>query len=46
MEEEGAEKEGSEGVEHFNEEVPPETDVWRKIWEENLNAVRGREKVP
>lgn len=32
------EEEGTEGIEHFDEEVPPQTDIGGKIWqEESIN---------
>lgn len=41
---EDAEEEQPEGVEHLNEEVPPETDVGREVREEELDAVGGGEE--
>jgi hypothetical protein len=43
---EDAEKELSERIEHLNEEVPPQTNVWCEIWKEKTHAVRRGQKVP
>lgn len=46
MKPENAQKELAEGVEHFDEEIPPETHVGRQVRQQKTYAVRGSEKVP
>ena len=43
---EDAKEELAEGVEHLNEEVPPEAHVWGKVWQQQTDAICGSQKVP
>ena len=46
MEPEDAKEELAERVKHLDEEVPPETDIGRKIRKKKANAISRSKKVP
>jgi hypothetical protein len=46
MKPEDAEEELPEGIEHFDEEVPPESYVWREIRQKEAHTVSGPQKFP
>ena len=46
MKPEDGKEESSEGVEHFDKEVPPEADVGSEVRECELDAIRADEELP
>lgn len=46
VEPEDGEEEGPEGVEHLDEEVPPQADVWGEVGQRELDAIRAGEELP
>lgn len=46
MQPEHAEEEGAEGVEHLDEEVPPEAGVWREVRKLEMSEVDRRDEGP
>lgn len=46
MEPEDAKEEISERIKHFNKEVPPQTNVGCEVGEQELDAIRRRQKFP
>lgn len=46
MKPEYPQEEFPEGVKHFNEKIPPQTNIGSQIWNEQLETVRRRDKFP
>jgi hypothetical protein len=40
------EEELTEGVEHLDEEVPPQAHIGSQVWDQQVEAVGGRHELP